>query len=82
MKSLFIVSITLSMIACEEPRTNNVTENYKMPPELADCNIYQMVGYDKPLYVVACPGYVSTHWDSPSGKATVRNSVTTTRGVK
>jgi hypothetical protein len=69
MKNLFILSLIVLLSGCEADYETK-TDSYKLPPELADCSVYQLsdkVG--SAMKVVRCPN-ATTSSTYRSGKAT------------
>lgn len=79
MKNIFLCILILSFVGCDA-KTVDMTSEYKLPPELNDCNFYYVRGggSSKDLYVVRCPNSsTSTTWNEQQGKTTTSETVST-----
>lgn len=69
---LFIGFVLAGCSASTENRTNL----YQMPPEMADCKVFKLEGdgLTKTLYVVKCPkSTTTTQWEESQGKSGSRS---------
>jgi hypothetical protein len=64
MKYLFLIFSIISCSPYYKPKTD-----YKLPPELDDCKIFEISDGSKALYVVRCSrDDVAVSWDRSCGK--------------
>lgn len=69
-KFTLILGLALALSACQ-PRTTEITQNFKVPTELEDCKVYILETSIKSLYVVRCPNStVSTHTETGKNQRT------------
>lgn len=54
LKLLLAIFVMFSLTSCT-PSYDDNTGDYKLPPELSDCKIYELNANLKNLYVVRCP---------------------------
>lgn len=74
-KKLLLVTCAVTLLAaCEADDPKNVTDKYKLPPELAHCQIYRVDNGGGAMRVVVCPNS-TTSTQYTSGKTTQNNSV-------
>jgi len=83
-KSILVSGLLITASGCERERTTEtrpITNDYKLPPELSDCRIYEMDSkYNRDLYVVRRPMQTTTSEHHSCGKNCVRKTEITTDG--
>lgn len=68
MKRLLILALFIT--GCDASYSD-VKQHYKLPPELKDCHVYQLVGdsSSRTLFVVRCPSQTTTNNIQSCGKS-------------
>lgn len=77
MKQIILIILILGVLGCS-PTTKDATYNFRLPPDLAHCNIIVMdenvVAGDR-IYLIKCPpgtvpnGYIGTTNSQSAGKS-------------
>lgn len=76
MKYLALIAMALTLAACGPKAEREYGYDAIMPPELADCRVFEISDGIKDLYITRCGFEVTTAWSRSCGK-----SCTTTEHV-
>lgn len=68
MKKVITLLPILLLTACNPSPPKNVTDDYKLPPELSHCKIYKVSNGNKTIDVVYCKGAASVSSNTKVGK--------------